>query len=509
MHFGNAFAYLYFNNCNCFSTQLQKHRNDFLMYPENEFEKNMDFGRLLAEYEARFADDEEEPCSSAVGDVFFEAPAYLHIIEHYELEGEALKAMEAAEYAIAQHRYSIDLYLKLAQLLIDTGQPALATEVLESARAISPEEEEIELLQAEVLIREGRRKEALQLLDLLKDQADPARLSDIYLIEALAYEAEEAYERMFYTLQQAVTEDPSNEEALERLGACAIQSKRFEESVAFHEALLEEDAYLVLAWYNLAQAQVYLGHYEAAVEAYELAFAIDEHCLQACRDCADLCLELKNFNKALACYLELLEHQGSSADSDLFIQIGYCYLQLDRPQAAITFYARSAQLDPLNDEIFFAIGECHAAEGQWGNAVQYFEKAIGIEPEREEYFAALGEAYFNLGNQEMAIEHLEEAISLNDLEARYWILLATFLMDNKEGERALEVLEEGMEIVPGAEILYCRIACLFALAQRNAALYWLSEALIEDFEMHVSLFELLPELEWDSEVLALIASHAI
>lgn len=471
------------------------------MYPENEFQHHRsNIQRLLQRYEAQF---------NTARDAYFEESAYLQIITYLEADGQQSKALEASERGMNQHPFSINLLLKHAQLLIDNLAAEYAFPYLDKARALSPGEIEIELLYAEALISDQRTEEGFRILDFLKEEADDVEMSSILLIEALAYEEEESYERMFYTLKQALEKDPTNQGALEHIGICVAQSKKFQESIDLHEALLAEDAYQALAWYNLAQARVYLADYEGAIEAYDFAFTIDEGFLQACRDCADLCLELQQFNKALKYYLELLEQEGSDADGDLYIQIGHCYLRLNRPQTAVTFYIRAAQLDPLNDEIFFSIGECYAAEGEWMNGIQYFEKAIEIEDEREEYYAALGEAYFNMGNTEMAIEHLEEAIELNDLEARYWILLATFLMDNGQAEAAIEVLESGIEMVPGAEIPYCRIACLFAIGKRNAAFYWLGEALQEDYGMHPSLFELMPDLQGDSEIMAMIKNFAL
>lgn len=471
------------------------------MYPENEFQHHRSaIQQLLQRYEAQF---------KTAHHTSFEEAEYLQIVGCFEADCQQSKALEASVLGMAQHPFSLNLLLKHAQLLIDSMSVVDAFPYLDKARALSPGETEVELLYAEALIADGRTDEGFRILDFLKEEADDKEMSSILLVESLAYEQEESYERMFYTLKAALRKDPSNQGALERIGVCVVQSKKFQESIDLHEALLAEDAYQALAWYNLAQACVYLGDYEGAIEAYDFAFTIEDDFAQACRDCADLCMELQQFNKALKYYLELLEQEGSEADSDLYIQIGHCYLRLDRPQTAVTFYIRAAQLDPLNDEIFFSIGECYAAEGQWMNAIQYFEKAVGVEEEREEYYAALGEAYFNMGNAEIAIEHLEAAIALNDLEARYWILLATFLMDSGQPESAMDVLESGMEAVPGTEILYCRIACLFATGQRNAALYWLGEALQEDYGMHFSLFDLMPDLQADSEVLAMIKNFAL
>jgi tetratricopeptide (TPR) repeat protein len=314
---------------------------------------------------------------------------------------------------------------------------------------------------------------------------------------------------MFYTLKSAVNADLTNEEALYRLGGCVNRCKRYDESVALHEALLDRNAYLPVAWYNLAQARTAQGAYEAAIEAYELAFAIEEGFVQALRECADLCLEISQYHRALKYYLDLLEVEGAEAESELYSQIGKCYLNMNRPQAAVTYFLQAVRHDPMSDDTYFHIGNCYAIEGYWSNAVQYLEKALEIDGERDEYYAALSEAYFHLEDTGEAIELMQRAIALNDAETQYWVLLASFFIHNNQEEEALLVLEEGSELVPGTEILYSRVACLFAIGRRQEACQWLTIALEEDFDMHTAMFDLLPQLREDADVLALISIYTL
>jgi len=470
------------------------------MHPRNYNHRNLPLQRLLARYESQFRLER---------DLYFEEKAYLQIIEFYEQDCQMSKALEASERALVHHPSSAELHLRKAQLLLQLEREGEALPCIQQAQALAPMMLEAKLLYAEALVGLGDLPEASQLLEYLKEEATSAQLSDVFLIEALIHEKNGAHENRFYTLKSAVNADLSNEEALERLGTCIIQTKKFQEGVDLHETLLDRDPYLATAWYNLAQARTYLGDYEAAVEAYEFAFAIEENFWQAMHDCADLCVELKQYHRALKHYLDLLEAYGAESEAELYAQIGRCYLYLDRPQAGVTYFLQAARLDPMNDELFFRIGECYASQAYWANAVQYFEKALEVEQDCDQYYAALAEAYFHQQENELAVEHMKQALELNNMEAQYWILLATFLMDDGRDEEALAMLEEGGEAVPGTEVLYCRIACLFATGRRQEACRWLAEALTEDFDMHHSMFHLLPELEYDPDVQSLISIYTI
>ena len=87
---------------------------------------------------------------------------------------------------------------------------------------------------------------------------------------------------------------------------------------------------------------------------------------------------------------------------------------------------------------------------------------------------------------------------------KYWTQYATFLMKMGDSEEAFSILDEAQIYTVDTELLYCKVACLFAMSKREEALQTLTQALEENASLLESLFKLTPELEQDSEVLALI-----
>lgn len=466
------------------------------MSPMN-FENNQSVSDLVSVYEMK----------KQHGQIaFMEESDFLKLIKFYEEDERLKEALEVIEQAIQQYNFSADLYIKKAQLLIDGHQEDLALETLDVALIYAPSELEIQLLRAEAYIALELFGEALQLLNQLKDQtSNNKELSEIYFIEAHIYEHQEQFEQMFFALKAALLENPKHNEALERLWLCVELSRNYEESVALHEQILDKDAYSYLAWYNLGHANAYLGNYIDAIEAFEFAFVIKEDFEFAYRDCAELCFELKFYRKALKYYQEILEH--FEPDSELLLRIGQCYQFLDSTNIARTFFLRALKLDPLNDEVFFHIGQCFANEQKWKSAITAYEKAIRIEDKQEEYLAALATAYNATDELIKSEKYWKKAIRVAPEQSQYWVQLAQFLMKSNRGEEAMNFLEEAENFSAGSDLMYCRIACLFSIGKRQEAIYWLGEALHEDFDMHQALFELLPELENDNDVLNLISAY--
>ena len=83
----------------------------------------------------------------------------------------------------------------------------------------------------------------------------------------------------------------------------------------------------------------------------------------------------------------------------------------------------------------------------------------------------------------------------------------TFLLDTGQFEEALKCSEEAITFDLGAELIYSQAACLLRLGRRQEALYWLGEALLEDYEAHGVLFSLVPALTVDPDVANLIAAR--
>ncbi len=468
------------------------------MNPMNDGWDSQTGTELVKRYETLLHDN--LPC-------FFEEKEFLRIIAFYETEEHWDRALEAVDHAIHCYSYSTDLHLKKAQLLIEGHKEVLALQVLEQAAIFDPAEPGISLMKAEALCYLYRYEEALELLENLKRGADATGMSDIYMIEALVYETQEEYERMFYALRAALQSDFANQEALEKLGLCMELSRKYKESIPVYEEVLDHDPYAYMAWYNLGHAHAYFSNYEDAIEAYEFAIAINDQYEFAYRDCADLCFELKQYPKALRYYLDIAAL--SEPDSDLMLHIGQCYQQTGQVDNARSYYQRAVQLDVFNDEAYFCAGQTFAQEEKWKQALRFYKRAIQIDYHREEYHAAIAWAYHRIGNMTDADRHYREAIELASEESRYWLEYAGVLLEANREQEALLLLEEASEFAMETELLYCRIACLFAAGKRQEALYWLGEALAEDFDHHRSLFSWAPKLENDSQVVALIASYAV
>ncbi len=438
--------------------------------------------------------------------VFFKTErSYNELINYYEHECHLDRALEVSNFAIQQFPFSVEFYLRKSELLLQLKEMEQALAILDRIDIFSPQCLRSSLLRAEGLAALGLQEEAISLLDGLKQTALPVELSNILVGEALIYEQMGEYERMFFILKTALEADPSNTEALSRMWFCVESSQKYEESILLHEGILEQDPFNALAWYNLGAAHHYLCNHEEAIRAYEYAFLTKEDFEFAYRDCAEVCLYVEDYQKALQCYQEVLER--FEPDADLFLHIGICYQRLGNDLIARNFFERAIEFDDFCSDAYFYIGECYAGQKKWKKAVSTYLKAIRIDDSNEEYFFGLAQAYLQLNNFNKAEIYFRQAADTAPEEAKYWIHLVRFLMDRHRPDDALEALDEAEENSFDSILAYCRSACLFEMGLKKEALLVLEDALYEDFDARKALFNLMPILEKDTEVQAVISIY--
>lgn len=434
----------------------------------------------------------------------FTEDEFHRIIDFYERELNKESALTATEYALEQYGFSPEFYVRQAELLIKCKREQDAFLVLEKAEAFAPGEPDLYLLRSEALSHLELFDDALQILQNKKEEATGAELSNIYLYEALCYDKSGEQERMFYALKTALEINPENDEALSHLYLNMELSRKYRETIEVCDNVLSRRAYSSMAWYQKGSAHYYLCEYDEAIEAYEFAYHINESFELAYRECAEVCMETRQYQRALTCYAEVMNH--ISPDAELFMNVGICYIEQGFPGIAKTFLEKAIEKNSELDEPYYHLGICFAKEKNHKQAIYYYIQAIQIHEAREEYFAALAEAYYKLKDYDKAEEFFREAADMAPETPDYWLRAATFLLERNKPEEALDLVEQSEAFTFSPRLEYCRVACYLTLGDREKAKYYLIEALTEYFYVHKELLSLMPSLADDREIMAMISA---
>jgi len=429
--------------------------------------------------------------------IFYEESVFYSFIDYYQSEQDYDSALATVKDALQQHNFSALLHYKKAQLLSILCHDSCLEQALEAivqAENLSPTNMPIQLLKAQLLARQQNFSEAFAIIDQLKDNSleELEELAEVYYYEGLLFEQLGNYESMYYRWSEGLLLNPNHTEIWQRIWMSIERSQKFEECAQLFRAIVDEEPYCHLAWFYLGHSLSYQNRYEEAVDAYEYAFVIDNKFEEAYKECAANCLIMNDYAKALDFYQEALLHV--EPDGELLYNIGRCYQYQGIVDIALNFYEEAIEFDEYNDEIYFHIGTCSIEQGKLDTAIEYFKKAIDLDNRQEHYYSALALTYYKLGELEKAFNCFNTATELAPEDPTLWVDFATFLLNIDYTEEALHILVKSDDSAYGAELLYCRVACLYKLGRDKEAIDVLAEALQEDFDKHQLLLDLIPNL---------------
>lgn len=460
---------------------------------ENKIKQNLDLLNLVSNFEIEFEN----------GNItYLEEKTLLQIIAFYENEYLSDKALEVVNIALNQYPFRSDFFIIKARLLLNIGEIKQALEILEHAQSIAPFENEIQLLKVRALALIKKFDDASDIIEELKGGATTSEKVDILVAESFIFEYMKDYISMYKVLSKAVLLDSSNEEAMERVWISVELSRKYQESVDLHKTIIDKDPYNYQAWYNLGHGYNCINEYDQAIEAMEYAFIINPDFESAYLDCADTCLQINNFSKALDIYLEANNRFGPSAE--LMVNIANCYINLKNDSTAKQWLIKAIKIDSYNDEAYFLLGECYSNEKVYYNAINAYHKAINLESRREEYYFGLAKAYQCVEDYNKATLNYQLATQTGPEDTFYWREYAKFLIKLGLTDEALLVLEEAEEFTYGADLMYCKAAIALLQKDRKLATEILEEALLDDPYQCDILFDLVPESKLDNEINAMV-----
>lgn len=467
---------------------------------ESEF-MNQGFGEIV-DLVKRYEEWEKEKRQ-----IFLDEENYEQIIQFYQDNREPNKALRVIETALEHFSFSSFFYTKKAELLANQKHFEAALHALDEAQKLDPNDINIFLIRADVALWEGRHDDAKAEVDYALSIATEAEdRCELFLELADILEDQEKYDAMMETLKEAVRHNPLSEEGMNRLWFCTELNEQYEESIRFHEELINQHPYAHLAWFNLGHAYAGLLHYEKSLEAFEYVIAIEENFDGAYICCGDVLYNMERYTDAVNYYLDAIKL--SKPSKELYLKTAETYDKLEDYAKSRAYLRKSIVVDPYFDEAFFRMGETYRSEEKWNKAISSYERAVKLNKENSEYLAALADAYMCVGEGNLALEIFEKIFQLDTQIKQNWINLATAYFNVDDYRKAFQVLNEAeVKYENCADIFYIKTVFYLQVGNRHEALLNLERGLLLNFDEHTLIFEMDDSLLDDSAVLQVIEQY--
>jgi serine/threonine-protein kinase len=171
---------------------------------------------------------------------------------------------------------------------------------------------------------------------------------------------------------------------------------------------IELSSNLAPAHVNLGMTYVASGRYEAAVEEFQRALAIDPLSVDAYRELGRAYEAANRIKDAEATYKRAIELRPNDWLSNS--QLGVFYYREGRYAEAEPLFQKVIALTPDNVNGYSNLGGLYIVWGRYGQAEPLLKKAIEVRPSDVRGYSNLGLLYFQLGRYRDAVPLFEQAV---------------------------------------------------------------------------------------------------
>lgn len=449
--------------------------------------------------------DKYESLSQNKENCFVTKSEFLLLTDYFEYEKFQDQALEVIDYGISKFKNSPDLLVRKTRLLIYNYGNKQAIYFLNQLTDSCLKPFQVDILRSEVLIAEGQIDMALSVISTLKYKYGKTGniLSEVFYLEALAYEKADDFDKSFEALSEVLWVNPNHQDALGKIWMTTELSRKSKEGILLNKFLLKKEHYSAISWFNLAHAYYSEREYEKAIEAFEFSIIINEDFETAYLDLAEVCMLLGMYQKATQS-LKIAFERFEIDELERFIQFGESLIMSGEFRAARAPLQAALTIDAADPDLLFLLAETYRLDGKYALAIQNYELALEVDYCRDDIHKSLGKIYFMLAEFEKARCHFEIAIENDPYHSGYRSELASFYLNIGEVENCEKVLSEAIEELPDVELVYHHAAILLRMGEEEDGLELLGNALQEKFTLRNEIYEFAPELVGNPKVEAII-----
>ena len=244
---------------------------------------------------------------------------------------------------------------------------------------------------------------------------------------------------------------------------------------------------------ELAELYVLLFQNERAIDLYEQILSKHPDKLSAKYSYASLLKKIKNFDKALLYFQELLNQKYDIVNvatkiidihfyneqyqnlidvytnnalvlknSSLLYKVGFSYKKLGKDIPSLEYFKQSFDLDNENIDSGIEIIDNYLKLGNYEDA-EVLAKRLIAKSENDKIFSALGDVSYAKNDFNSAIKNYSYALKLNDKESSYFYKLALIYSEKGFFSEAEECLCSAVELEPLNTFYFYSLAYLYYL----------------------------------------------
>ncbi|MBD8070238.1 tetratricopeptide repeat protein [Bacillus sp. PS06] len=304
-------------------------------------------------------------------------------------------------------QFSVDEKYELAESYLKWGLVHEAKETLEELLFLYPDEGELLVLMAEILIDLDEEEEAISYLEEISEQ-DPVYVEAL-ILQADLYQMQGLHEVSEQKLLSAKRKLPKESIIDFALGELYSSQAEYKRSIPYYEAVLKEDEMVAGVNINarMAEAMSTIGEFEEALPYFE-----------------------KAINKG--------------EDINILFNYGFTSLQAGYHITAIEIFSRLKELDPEYSSLYLHLARAYEKEEMLNESYDTVIEGLKIDNLNKELHFYAGKLAIKRGDLVAIEKHLREAIAIDPGYIEAIITITKFFIQEQRYEDVVECLQEVM-----------------------------------------------------------------
>lgn len=395
---------------------------------------------------------------------YFDAGELLDIAEYYESKKKYMDAGTVIDFALSLHPDDIDVLVFKARMLLEQGKVNEARKVADLIE--DTQDREVRFLRADLLMEDDRMEEADQMLSQIAEEEgyDEETLIDIlqdYTDVGMKQYADRWLSELAKRTDVNVPVAKKNR-LNEALCDYYIEFGKPAKAVPFLRDILERHPYSVNDWSDLGRCYIEIGEYENAHEALDFALAIDgndEEALLTKAYCYHECDALEEANQYYLRYAEVASDKAMA-----YLAVTKVYIDQQAYGTAMEYAMKSFESKPgLNQsergELACYMALCHAALGHVGEGDKWLREAFKQSQDEKKTSIYAGQYYL------LEARHCKREKERNQYVSRAEQQFTLALMLAMKEERLETLYTIGMTCFDMQELTFA--ACYFEMINRE------------------------------------------
>lgn len=284
---------------------------------------------------------------------------------------------------------------------------------------------------------------------------------DEHLLEQIIdfYEDNNEFEKALNASDDAINQYPFSSVFMVKKAQLFFDLKQFDQALDLLDKAMVLDCRDMQIYLLQSDIQVWLGHYQKAIDAILHAIQMiedKEELPDLYLELADIYEEWEKYDKVFEALTATLHYEPENEEA--LNRLWFCVELSELFQQSIDFHKGFIEENPYSFLAWFNLAHAYVGIGKYEEAVDAFEFVMAINEKYEYAYKDCADVLMLMENYDKAIEYYTEALKLSKPYKEIYIKLGECFEINEDFQKARYYYRKATNIDPYFDLAYNKIA---------------------------------------------------